>query len=234
MYSKQKETIEVSNQLEQIVPLNIRMMKQIKVSPNEKQAVLNKLNITYFNVISRKQRCIQQQKKGTIIINDDTGNISLSMNLIQEFDQNLFNRINSDLPNLNYYNFILKARVLKNEVFFDIQTIQQVNQSAMIIYQMIKIIALARFQEGQKQQIHAREENEEDQQFLIEVTNLNEDILTYLGQNQKQGKSLNEIIDHFKALSNIEPQEIKKSISLLLKDGKIKNECEIFHRVIHQ
>ncbi|CAK75792.1 unnamed protein product (macronuclear) [Paramecium tetraurelia] len=233
MYSKQKGTIDVSNKQEQIVPLNIRMMKQIKVSTCEKQAVLEKITITYINLITRKSNCIQQQKKGTIIINDDTGYLSLSMNLIQEFDQNLFNRINSDHSNLHYYNFILKTRVFKHEVFFDIQTIQQVNQSAMITYQIIKILAWARLQEGQKMQIHPRAENEEDEQILIEVSNLNEDILTFLGQNLKQGKSLNEIVDHFKALNNIEPQDIKKSITLLLKDGKIKNEGEIFHQVIH-
>ncbi|CAK75636.1 unnamed protein product (macronuclear) [Paramecium tetraurelia] len=219
---------------EQIIPINIRMMKQIKVSPCEKKAMLNKTNITYLNVIGRKQNCFQQLNKGIITINDDTECINLVINLISEFDQNLFNKINQDCPKLYYYNFILRARVYKREIIFDIQTIQQVNQSAMIIYQMIKILTWARLHEGQKQQTQSRIENEEDQQILIEVSNLNEDILTYLGQNSRQGKTLNEIIEYFRILNNIEPQDIKKSIAFLLKDGKIENQFDVFSLVIHR
>ncbi|CAD8066821.1 unnamed protein product [Paramecium sonneborni] len=229
MFHRNKGINEAYNQQEQMVPLNIRMMKQIKVSDCGNRAVLDQFNITYLNVITRKQNCIQQQNKGIIIINDDTGFIGLILNLISEFDQNLFNKINQDCPNLFYYNFILKARVNKKDIVFDIQTIQQVNQASMITYQIIKILTWARLQEGQRQQIQARGENEEDQQILIEVNNLNEDILTFLSQNSKQGKSLNEIIQHFKAMNNIELQDIKKSIAILLKEGKIKNESEVYH-----
>ncbi|CAD8062862.1 unnamed protein product [Paramecium sonneborni] len=234
MLNRQKGTTEIYNQQEQMAPLNIRMMKQIKVSTCEKKAVLDQFNITYLNIITRKQHCIQQSNKGIIVINDDTGCISLIINLISEFDHNLFKKINQDCPNLYYYNFILKTRVIKKDVVFDIQTIQQVNQSAMITYQMIKILTWVRLQEGQKQQIQTRGENEEDQQILIEVSNLNEDILTYLGQYSKQGKSLNEIIQYFRVHNNIELQDIKKSITVLLKEGKIKNEGEIYWQIFPQ
>ncbi|CAD8149402.1 unnamed protein product [Paramecium pentaurelia] len=228
MFARQIGANDVYTNQEQIIPLNIRLMKQIKVSPCERKAILNKSNITYLNVISRKQNCIQQQNKGIITINDDTDSINLIINLISEFDQNLFNKINQDLQGLFYYNYILKARVYKREVFFDIQTIQQVNQSAMITYQMIKVLTWARLHDGLKQQMQARLENEEEQQILIEVSNWNEDILTYLGKYPNSGKSLDEIIQNFKVSNNIELQDIKKSISFLQKEGKIKNENELF------
>lgn len=74
--------------------MTIRMMGKIKLCPNKKTAQYENTPITFINLIARKQSCHQQQHKGVIIVNDDTGTFELVLSLMSEIDQNLFDKIN--------------------------------------------------------------------------------------------------------------------------------------------
>ncbi|CAD8057657.1 unnamed protein product [Paramecium sonneborni] len=216
------------NYNEQVTHMNIRMMKQLKVSFNDKNEILyNNKQITLIKLLARKEDTYEKDGKGIIVINDDSGQEKLIV-MFQEGDyiKDMFQIVQTEDKKTSYFNFLLRVRNNRDTINYDIMNIAKINQSGQIISHLQNIIHQdckqnqMRSSNFKQTQIKIDEEEEQFQQTQITLA---DKILNYIKTiTQQQGSvsiARQSIFNEFSKIENL--QEIKKSIKELLDNGNI-------------
>ncbi|CAD8132141.1 unnamed protein product [Paramecium octaurelia] len=212
------------NYNEQITNMTIRMMKKLKISTTDKNEILFlDKPITLIQVVARVEQTQDSDGKGSIVINDDSGFEKISI-LFSEGDyvREMFNIVNNEEPKTSYFQFLLRTRIRKDGICFDIMNIKKVNQIGQVISHMLNII------QQKIKQNHIRNPNfmqtstqiVEEEQIKPSQQSLSTKILNFIKQFGDASIPQQKIFNMFSDQHVL--QEIKLSIKQLCENGNIQ------------
>ncbi|CAD8140814.1 unnamed protein product [Paramecium pentaurelia] len=214
------------NYNEQITNMTIKMMKRLKISTIDKNEILYQdKQITLIQIVARASKISEQQNKASIVINDDSGSETLTLllsesNQIKEMYQ-IFEK--EEELNTNYFQFLLRTRIQKEQIIFDIMNITKLNQVGQVIQHMLNIIQQAIKSNQIKNQIFIQTNTQivEEEQFKQQQLSLSDKILNYIKQSSETNIPQQNIFNKFSEQYTL--QEIKQSIKQLLENGNIQS-----------
>ncbi|CAD8150214.1 unnamed protein product [Paramecium pentaurelia] len=217
------------NYNEQIANMTIKMMKQLKISTFDKNEILYyDKPITLIQLVARSDSSNESDGKGYININDDSGQLKLILLFCEGVQiREMYNIVQQDEPKIIYFQFLLRARINKDAICFDVMNIKKLNQVGYQISHMLNIIQ-QQIKTNQKREPNLEQTNtliDEEVQQKQSEQNLSRKILNFIKAQTHQLGSISitqqSIFNAFSETFNL--QEIKQSIKLLLDDGNISS-----------
>ncbi|CAK84860.1 unnamed protein product (macronuclear) [Paramecium tetraurelia] len=212
------------NYNEQVTNMTIRMMKKLKISVSDKNEILfHDKPITLIQVVARAESSQDSDGKGSIVINDDSGFEKISI-LFSEGDyvREMFNIVNNEEPKTCYFQFLLRTRIRKEGICFDIMNIKKVNQIGQVISHMLNIIQQTIKSNHIKNPNFMQTSTQivEEEQFKPSQQSLSDKILNFIKQFGDTSIPMQKIINMFSDQHGL--QDIKQSIRQLYDNGSIQ------------
>ncbi|CAK56257.1 unnamed protein product (macronuclear) [Paramecium tetraurelia] len=217
-----------NNYNEQVTNMTIKMIKKIKQSTTDRNEILYfDKQITLIQLVARFEQTNEAEGKGFITINDDSGYLKLSL-LFSEgtYIREMFDIFKEEEPKINYFQFLLRARVNKDTICFDIMNIKKTGHGYLVSH-MLNIIqqAIKSNQIGNPNFVQANTQIDEEEQQRLTQLSLSTRILNFIkAQTQQLGPvsiTQQSIINEFSQTDKL--QEIKQSIRQLLDSGNIQS-----------
>ncbi|CAD8138085.1 unnamed protein product [Paramecium octaurelia] len=217
------------NYNEQVTNMTIKMIKNIKISTTDRNEILYfDKPITLIQLVARYEQTKEADGKGFILVNDDSGDQQLSL-LFSEgaYIREMFDELKKDDPKASYYQFLLRARVNKDTIRFDIMNIKKIGEQGYIVSHILNIIqqAIKYGQVKNQNSVQAKTQIDEEEQQNRTQLSLSTRILNFFKAQTHQLGSVSitqqSIINEFTQTDGL--QDIKSSIRQLLDNGNIQS-----------